>query len=133
MEPRIGCAGIIWKENSVLMGVRNKQPNKGKWIIPGGKVNFGERLAETLIREMREEAGITIQAGALSGVYEIINPPEHRIIVVYNAKYQGGKVVSGDDLASARFFSKKEIQNLHDSNLISEIVVKILIDAKIIR
>ena len=134
MQPRIGCTGIIWKEKSILMGIRNKNPNKGKWIIPGGKVNFNERLAETLTREIQEEAGITIQIGALSGVYELINPlKEHRIIVVYNAKYQSGKVISGDDLASARFLSKKEIQSLHDRNLISDIVTKILIDAKIIR
>jgi len=116
------------------MGIRNKNPNKGKWIIPGGKVNFGESLTNTLIREISEESGITIQIGALLGVYELVNPPkEHRIIVVYNAEYRGGNVVSGDDLVSARFLPKKEIQDLYGRNLISDVVVKILIDAKIIR
>lgn len=133
MQPRIGCAGIIKKGEFVLMGVRNKNPNKGKWIIPGGKVEYGETLESALKREILEETGITTCSNIIFGIYELLNlPDEHRIILVYSIDYQSGNITSGDDLLSAKFLSKNEIQNLYEKKLISKIVAKILIDAKII-
>jgi len=133
MQPRIGCAGIIKKGEFVLMGVRNKNPNKGKWIIPGGKVEYGETLESALKREILEETGITTCSNIIFGIYELLNlPDEHRIILVYSTDYQSGNITSGDDLLSAKFLSKNEIQNLYEKKLISKIVAKILIDAKII-
>ena len=133
MQPRIGCAGIIKKGEFVLMGVRNKNPNKGKWIIPGGKVEYGETLESALKREILEETRITTCSNIIFGIYELLNlPDEHRIILVYSTDYQSGNITSGDDLLSAKFLSKNEIQNLYEKKLISKIVAKILIDAKII-
>jgi 8-oxo-dGTP diphosphatase len=49
---------------------------RGLWEFPGGAVEFNERLADALKREMREEYGIEIEVGALLDVVDHILPQE---------------------------------------------------------
>ena len=49
---------------------------RGLWEFPGGSVEFGERLADALKREMREEYGIEIKVGELLDVVDHILPDE---------------------------------------------------------
>src|SRR5690348_7842366 len=60
-RPRLGCAGLIRRGDTVLLGKRNKEPNRGLWVLPGGGVEFCETFAQTLEREIQEEAGITVE------------------------------------------------------------------------
>src|SRR6266496_3175398 len=77
-NPRVGCAGIIRRGEDVLMGQRNKEPNRGLWVLPGGGVEFGETFAETLRRELAEEAGIDVEIDGIFEISELIRPPnEH--------------------------------------------------------
>ncbi len=61
-KQNIGTAGIIRKDNKILIAQRKKdswmEPNK--WEFPGGKLEANETYQECLIREIREELGITI-------------------------------------------------------------------------
>jgi len=59
-RPLVGVGGIIFDGDRVLLGLRGKEPGKGKWSIPGGAVNVGETLEEALRREIAEEAGISV-------------------------------------------------------------------------
>lgn len=129
-KPRLGCAGIISKNDSILMGVRAKEPNKGKWILPGGGVNFGETFAETLQREIYEEASIEISVNEVFKIYQLINKPdEHRVIVYLYAEYKGGDLIPSSDLSEVKFLNKKEIIILDEQGLISPFVRSVLIDA----
>src|SRR3954447_2705217 len=79
--PRIGSAVIVLDGGSVLLGVRDKEPNRGKWVLPGGKVRPFESIDEAARREIREETGLEIAVERQLGVWEIIEPPaEHRVI-----------------------------------------------------
>ena len=49
---------------------------RGLWEFPGGSVEFGERLADALKREMGEEYGIEIEVGELLDVVDHILPDE---------------------------------------------------------
>ena len=54
----------IIKDNKMLMMLRNKKENdinEGKWIGVGGHFEFGESPEECLIREVREETGLTLK------------------------------------------------------------------------
>lgn len=58
----IGCGGIIIKEKSVLLIRRmNSRTVNNLWANPGGKVEDGESLEDTCIRELSEELGIDVE------------------------------------------------------------------------
>ncbi len=81
--PRIGSALLVQDEaNRILLGQRNKDPQRGFWVIPGGKIHAFESIAEAAARELEEETGLKVEVGKQFRVYEIVKPPsEHRIVI----------------------------------------------------
>lgn len=61
-------AGVCLKDGKVLLARHTYGSGKGKLIIPGGYVRFGEMPEETLVREYLEETGVRVKAGRLLGV-----------------------------------------------------------------
>jgi len=51
---------ITDKQNRILLVKRAKNPQKDKWCLPGGKVNFGEKSELAIIREIKEELSIVL-------------------------------------------------------------------------
>lgn len=125
--PRIGSALLVRDEaNRILLGKRNKDPQRGSWVIPGGKIHAFESIAEAAARELREETGLIVEVGEHFNVYEIVNPPnEHRIVI-----YSWGKVVSGearpsDDISELKFFELDELGEVP----VTPLVRRVLADA----
>lgn len=103
---RVGCSVLIKSNNKLLLGIRNKEPNKGMIITPGGGVELFERMEDTVKREIMEETGLEITNIKQLKTYEIINKPdEHRIIIYWSADYDKNSVQSATDLADAKFYS----------------------------
>src|SRR5258708_17223718 len=100
--PRIGSALLVQDEgNRILLGQRNKDPQRGSWVIPGGKIHAFERIADAATRELQEETGLTVQVGSQFKAYEIVNPPnEHRIVIYSWAKVTGGTPRASNDLSN---------------------------------
>lgn len=55
-----------------------RRADNGNWELPGGRIDVGESASEAAVREVAEEAGISIEITGLAGVY---SSPDH--IVVY--------------------------------------------------
>lgn len=53
---------IFNKEGKILLGKRKGLVGNNEWCLPGGKLEFGEKLTEGAIRETYEETGIKISA-----------------------------------------------------------------------
>lgn len=87
---------------------RGRAPWAGAWSLPGGRVEFGERLEEAARREMREETGVWLEAIELLRLHESIDPAHdaHAVIAVFRAlaEWTGDPVTAADDAEEARFF-----------------------------
>ncbi len=83
---------VIEKDGRYLMGFRGGVPMKGLWGQLGGKVDFGESVAEAAIREVREESGLTIHK--LKFLFQMNahlseNGKDYRIFVVQAVEFEG--------------------------------------------
>lgn len=114
-RPILGVGAVVFKGDEVLVIRRGKAPLKGQWSIPGGKVEYRERLRDAAAREVREETGLEVEIGALIDVFEA--PPEserecdgarHYVMVDFIAEWVSGEPVPGDDAAEAEFVSVEE-------------------------
>jgi 8-oxo-dGTP diphosphatase len=110
--PQVAVGAIVVADGAMLMVQRGRAPAKGLWSVPGGRVEAGEYLSEALIREVREETGITIQVGELAGIFEVLGE-EHYVILDYLATAASGSApVPGEDAAAARWVPLDEIPSL---------------------
>lgn len=65
---KVGVGAILIKDGKLLLGLRNPDSKKadselhgeGTWTMPGGGVEFGESLEDTIRREVYEECGIKV-------------------------------------------------------------------------
>ncbi len=57
-------------DGGVLLALRDVDPCRGMWNLPGGTVRFGEPLTEAVRRVARTELGISVDVGALVGYIE---------------------------------------------------------------
>ena len=55
----IGSYGLVIQDNKILLIKKNGGPYNGKLDLPGGTIEFGETPEEALMRELKEEVGIT--------------------------------------------------------------------------
>ena len=126
---RVGCSVLIKSNNKLLLGIRDKEPNRGMIITPGGGVELFENMIDTVKREIMEETGLEITNIKQLKTYEIINAPnEHRIIIYWSADYDKSSVHSASDLKNAKFYSKTEIIELDKLGKLSSITRQVLSD-----
>jgi 8-oxo-dGTP diphosphatase len=75
----VGVGAVIVNEQGEIFLARRgplAKNERGLWEFPGGSVEFGERLADALRREIREEYGMEIEVGPLLDVVDHILPEE---------------------------------------------------------
>ena len=60
--------GFITFEEDVLMLLRNKAPNKGKWNGVGGHIEKGESPYLSMLREIKEETGVALPSVNFGGI-----------------------------------------------------------------
>jgi 8-oxo-dGTP diphosphatase len=95
---RIRVCGICVDNQQVLMvchkGVINEHD---VWLPPGGGMEEGETIAETLQREFLEETGYHIKVGSFLYMHEFIHVPIHAIELYFSVQILSGELIKGRD------------------------------------
>ncbi|MCK4261486.1 NUDIX hydrolase [bacterium] len=114
-QVEVRVAVILVKGNKILLAGHRKR-SRTYWVLPGGKVEYGETIEETAKREMKEETNLKIRLNELVFIDETItgNGGRHVINFYFTAKALSGKlkVAKGKVLREAKFFSPKQVKDL---------------------
>lgn len=105
----ISIDAFIEKDGKILLVKRGRDPYKGFWAIPGGHVDFDETVKDAVIREVKEETGLSVGKLSLLGIYS--DPgrhPKQVIAVVYKVETTG-EPVAGDDAEEFAWFSPDQL------------------------
>ena len=88
--PAVGA--FILKDGKLLLVKRAYEPGAGKWTVPGGAIELGEKTVEALHREILEEVGIRLKNVKLLDIYDAIFRDEgdriryHYVIIEFLAE-----------------------------------------------
>ena len=110
-EIRPGVAAIIQDgDGQILLQQRS---DNGLWGLPGGSVEIGESVRDAILREVREETGLTVEVIRLVGVYsdpriQIVRYPDgnvvHYISTFFACRILGGTLQTCDETLALKFF-----------------------------
>ncbi|MBB3949398.1 NUDIX domain-containing protein [Aureimonas jatrophae] len=111
-RPIVGVSVCVFDPSgAALLVLRSRPPFQGLWSLPGGRVEWGERLEAAARRELAEETGIHVPAVELSQVHEAIDGTAHAVITVFRTGDPvSARPQASDDAADARFFARAEIE-----------------------
>jgi 8-oxo-dGTP diphosphatase len=113
--PRIPCVGaVVVHEGRLLVVRRGREPGRGMWSVPGGRVEAGETLTTACEREVREETGLDVRAGAVVGTVER-DAPSGGVYVIDDLGCDlvgAPDSVAGDDADEVRWVTRGELEAL---------------------
>lgn len=114
--PVVAVGAIVRRGDEVLLVLRGTPPNKDQWAIPGGRLQLGEPLKQGAEREILEETGIRIKAGAVVFTFEHIEQDHdgvvlfHYVVLDVAAEYLSGEPHAGDDARDARWIPLTQLE-----------------------
>lgn len=117
-SPVFAVGAIVLDHGDLLLVKRDREPSKGVWSLPGGRVEWGESMREAVVREVREETGIDVDVEGVAGFVERIVPDDdgvvqwHHVIVDFWARPRSRALVAGDDASEARWVPVADITQL---------------------
>lgn len=109
--PRLAADVIVYNfKNEVLLIERKNEPYG--WAIPGGFLDYGEKVEDAAVRELSEETGIKLSVEDIT-LLEIYSDPKrdkrgHTVTAVYYG-FSDEKPVASDDAKNAAFYTHENL------------------------
>ncbi|WP_433228917.1 NUDIX domain-containing protein [Micromonospora sp. CA-248260] len=97
-----------------------RRTDNGLWAIPGGAQDFGEYIAETAVREAKEESGIDVEVTEIVGIY---TDPKHvmaytdgevrqQFSICFRARPIGGEPTPSSESSEVRWVGRDHLREL---------------------
>jgi 8-oxo-dGTP diphosphatase len=130
-RPVVGVGGVVIEKGRALLIRRGSEPLLGQWSIPGGTLELGESLEHGVIRELKEETGLTVRIVEMIEVFDRIyedqadaaggellppggdakkrGPRYHYVIIDYLCERVDGDAKAGSDVTDVAFATEDEL------------------------
>lgn len=108
-----GPRAVIENEAGEILFVRRS--DDGRWVMPAGQIELGESIHDALVREVREETGLLVEAATPIALYtedrfSFVNAygASHQMfaVVFHVTRFSGELITSTDETTGARFFRR---------------------------
>jgi ADP-ribose pyrophosphatase YjhB (NUDIX family) len=111
---KTSTAIIPFPEDLILLIKRKTLPFKGYWALPGGRMDPGEAIEQTVVREVREETGLMVTIVSKVGEYVeegIKDDIEYEYYpTCFVVKPVGGEIVKQEsEIQEIQLFSLREL------------------------
>jgi len=115
-QPIVGVGAVIIRDGRILLEKRKNEPGKGKWSIPGGLVELGESVEQTVLREVEEETGLEVEKPEHIDVVDNVVRDDngeimyHFVIIDYFVKLKGGTLKAASDAEELKWVSLNDVE-----------------------
>jgi ADP-ribose pyrophosphatase len=115
-QPLVGVGAVLVRGGEILLEKRRNEPGKGKWSIPGGLVELGETVEQSVIREVKEETGLDVEKPEQVDVVDGITLDEnsevkyHFVIIDFFLRLRGGELKASSDAEELRWVRLDEVE-----------------------
>ncbi len=114
-RPCVVDAVIFNTAGEVLLIKRGRDPEKGKFALPGGFIDWDESAAEAVVREVKEETDLDVKVVSFSGYYDDIQRDIKRrtISLVFLCETTSStQATAGDDAVDHGWFSVDKLPDI---------------------
>jgi 8-oxo-dGTP diphosphatase len=145
-RPVVGVGGVVIEKGRALLIRRGSEPLLGQWSIPGGTLELGESLEHGVIRELKEETGLTVRIVEMIEVFDRIyedeadaaggelsppggdakkrGPRYHYVIIDYLCERIDGDAKAGSDVTDVAFATEDELAQYGLTETATRILLK---------
>lgn len=115
-QPIVGVGAVVISNGRILLEKRKNEPGKGKWSIPGGLVELGEGVEETVVREVKEETGLVVEKPEHIDIVDNVvrdnngDIKYHFVIIDYLVKLKGGTLKARSDAEELKWVTFDEVE-----------------------
>lgn len=102
---------LIHKNDKYLLQDRVKKDWKG-YTLPGGHIEKGESIVDAVVREMKEETGLTVYNPKLCGVKQFPLEDGRYIVFLFCADEFSGQVISSEE-GTMHWVNKDDLSNVN--------------------
>ncbi len=114
ITPRVGANAVIFDDLGRILLTRRE--DNGLWCLPGGHMDLGEMLMDTVIRETEEETGLVVEVDRLVGVYSkpypgfrFKDPRKQIVVATFVCRATGGEVRLSNETTDVKYFDPGEL------------------------
>ncbi|QKW09073.1 NUDIX domain-containing protein [Streptomyces sp. NA04227] len=102
----VSVAGAVVRDDGRLLAIR--RADNGSWELPGGVLELDEWPEDGVRREVREETGLDVEVGELTGVYK--NVPRGILALVFRCKRVGGAERTSSESTAVEWLTPEQVE-----------------------